>query len=147
MRGEDGLLVPADPRHGRFAVEKWLGADGDTITLAKAALRTGWACQAKICSAVVAGKRLGFIREGAFLSGRCGEFDILIADFPLRGSCPDNKVRIDRFDVWRNGAYALVIGKDSIRIRTSRGEQGARPWTVTPVPRKTLISGEFDEAR
>lgn len=147
VRGKDGLLAPADPRRGRFAVEKWLGADGETISLAKAASRPSWTCKDKVCMAEVAGKRVGYIREGGFLSGRCGEFDILIADYPLRGSCPDNKIRIDRFDVWRNGAYALAIQKDTIDIRTSRGEQGARPWTVTPIPRRILVSGDFDEVQ
>jgi competence protein ComEC len=145
VRGEDGLLVPADPRRGRFAVEKWLSADGEAISPAKAAARPGWTCQDKVCVAEVARKRIGYIREGGFLSGRCAEFDVLIADFPLRGACRANKVRIDRFDVWRNGAYALTVDNDVVNIHTSRGEQGARPWTVTPIPRRILVSGDFDE--
>ena len=44
-------------------------------------------------------------------------------------------VRIDRFDLWRNGAHALYLGEDGIRIETARQEQGDRPWVVKPEAR------------
>jgi competence protein ComEC len=71
-------------------------------------------------------------QPGAVLS--C-DTDILIADFPLRGRCRNVPVRIDRFDVWRHGAYALYINADSVGVETARGEQGRRPWTIRPTPR------------
>ena len=30
-------------------------------------------------------------------------------DFPLRGACAAVRLRIDRFDLWRNGAHALYL--------------------------------------
>ena len=66
----------------------------------------------------------------------CGEADILIAAFPLRGRCHAVPLRIDRFSVWRAGAHAVYIDDDGARLETARGLQGVRPWTIIPEPRR-----------
>jgi hypothetical protein len=38
---------------------------------------------------------------------------------------------IDRFDVARNGAYAIWLGKD-LRVENVRQTRGDRPWNVWP---------------
>ena len=45
-------------------------------------------------------------------------------------------IRIDRFDLWKNGAHALWIGGGNVVIATARGEGGERPWGVNPERRK-----------
>ena len=135
IRLEDGTLVPADPKKGRFALEKWLLANGEDVAPKDAAKRGGWACAASACKAMVKGKRVVYLQDGATPDAHCRDADILIAAFPLRGACRVVAHRIDRFDVWRNGAYAIHISRE-VDMNTSRGEQGERPWVVTPEARK-----------
>jgi competence protein ComEC len=131
VRGGDGRLVLADPRKGRFAAERWLTANGDGTKPAEAARRPGWICEGSICRAIVAGKRVTFVRGGSLPPNEhCDGADILIAAMPLRGACRSVGLRIDRFAVWRHGAHAITVSDDRLTVRTSRGEQGVRPWTV-----------------
>ena len=136
FRDTSGQLVPAQPRRARFAVGKWLQANGEEANLAEAAKRPGWTCVASRCAAQVKGRQVVYVSgdEGNKLD--CRGADILIADFPLRGACWRVPLRIDRFDLWRSGAHAVYIGGPETVVRTSRGEQGRRPWVVVPMPRR-----------
>jgi competence protein ComEC len=137
LRDEAGLLVPAQARRGRFAVEKWLQANGEEESPGDAAKRAGWICSEGHCLAEVKGRRIVYLvgLEGSMLD--CRGADILISDFPLRGSCRGVPLRIDRFDLWRSGAHAVYLGGAGPEIRTARGEQGQRPWVVKPEPRRS----------
>ena len=138
VRAGNDQLVPASSRRGRFAAEAWLRADGDAISLAEAARRPGWTCIANICRTTLKGRRILYAHEGKVPVRLDCAADILIADFPLRGQCREVPVRIDRFDVWRSGAYALIVDGDGVAIRTARAEQGRRPWVIVPTPRKKV---------
>jgi competence protein ComEC len=134
---DEGHLVPALSRRGRFAVEQWLRDRGDDTRPAQAAKRKGWTCKANLCEAVLAGKRVVFIREDKLSPALpCAEADILIADFPLRGRCRSVATRIDRFDVWRHGAHAVSVGANGIEIATASAARGLRPWVIAPVARR-----------
>lgn len=135
LRDAAGELVPAQARRGRFAVETWLRSNGEEAGFAAAARRPGWTCGDGFCRATVKGRRVAYVsgREGQ--PPDCRDTDILIADFPLRGACREVPLRIDRFDLWREGAHALTIGPDRVVIATARGAQGDRPWRVIPEPR------------
>lgn len=139
LRNGQGLLVPSSGRKGRYVVTQWLMADGDSAKPAEAAKRPGWTCSAATCSGDVAGRSLIYLRDEK-QPGDCGKHDIVIAAFPLRGRCKDAQVRIDRFDVWRNGAYALFVQGEGMRIEMARQEAGKRPWTVAPVARSSILS-------
>jgi competence protein ComEC len=137
IRNDSGELVPAQPRRGRFAVSQWLRADGDDAIPAAAARRAGWQCEEAICRAAVKGQRVVYLSdEKLAMEIPCADADILIAAFPLRGRCRSVPLRIDRFSVWRSGAHALRIDDGVIRIETARGQQGLRPWTMIPEPRR-----------
>ncbi len=130
----EGMLVPAPGRKGRFVVSKWLQANGEEALPPEAAKREGWNCDENRCTAHVRGKTLTFAqKEGSPLP--CEGIDILIANYPLRGACKTVPLRIDRFDVWKNGAHALWIDEKVIVV-TARGESGERPWVIIPERRK-----------
>ncbi|NJM31144.1 MAG: hypothetical protein HC855_14565 [Rhizobiales bacterium] len=57
----------------------------------------------------------------------------------MRGACRTVALRIDRFDVWRNGAYAIWLPDGIIRTRTVREDSGRRPWALIPVARRKLM--------
>jgi competence protein ComEC len=140
LRDEAGQLVPASRGRARFAVEKWLEANGEEAGMAAAAKRPGWRCAEDQCRAEVKGRRVVFVsREDAGRPG-CANVDILIASFPLRGACAGVPVRIDRFDLWRGGAAALWIMPEGVRLETARGWQGVRPWVVRPEARARVFT-------
>ncbi|WP_376090768.1 hypothetical protein ACE7GA_20465 [Roseomonas sp. CCTCC AB2023176] len=62
----------------------------------------------------------------------CGAGAILLSAEPIRGRCPGTPV-VDRFSVWRDGAHAVWLGRDGVRILSDRATRGDRPW-VPPVP-------------
>ena len=137
VRNAVGELVPVNARRDRFAVEKWLLANGESVTLAEAARRPGWTCAGPVCRVAVRDKAVMVASRDAQPPLNCAGIDILIAAFPLRGTCRLVKLRIDRFDLWRDGGHAVFIGSDGVTVRTAREMQGARPWRVIPTPRTT----------
>jgi competence protein ComEC len=138
VRNVEGELVPADGRRARFGVEKWLQAEGDDLSPSQSFERPGWSCEGLVCEAKVKAKRVVFVREGADAAEACKDRDVVIADFPLRGDCKGVHLRIDRIDVWREGAYAITIHPAGFSVVTSRVAQGDRPWRVKPVARRKL---------
>ena len=149
VRNDAGELTVAEERKGRFAVERWLAADGDGVTIQAAFRRAGWKCDSNVCQARVKGKTVAYARKAAELDLACPKADVLIAAFPLRGRCGEIDIRIDRFDVWRNGAHALFVGEDGgVTTATAREQRGNRPWVAKAEPRpRNLQSGESGMAR
>ena len=143
VRNGDGLLVPVADRRARFAVENWLQDDGDMASMAEAAARQGWTCADDFaCRMDLEGYSIAYLREGADTALHCRDVDIAISDFPLRGACRGAGLRIDRFDVWRQGAHAIFLRDGAIRVTTAAEERGSRPWTTPPVARASIREAE-----
>jgi competence protein ComEC len=51
---------------------------------------------------------------------------------PVYGSCASATHVIDRFDLWRDGAYALWLGDGPARVESVHDWRGDRPWTGPP---------------
>jgi competence protein ComEC len=139
IRNDHGELVPADARKGRYAIGRWLTANGEDISQFKAAKREGWSCSPALCTAIVKGKRIAYLRENNDVKINCPEADILIAAAPLRGACKTIQTRIDRFDVWRSGVHSIFIVGDKVTIEKARNAQGNRPWVFTPKARIRVV--------
>ncbi|MFN4141999.1 ComEC/Rec2 family competence protein [Aestuariivirga sp.] len=143
IRNAAGELVPAFARRGRFAVEKWLQANGEEASPAEAARRPGWTCDGNRCRTELHGRRILYLSRSEGAVPDCDGADVLIADFPLRGACRGVPLRIDRFDLWRSGAHAVWLGGKRPILLTSREVQGSRPWVVRPERRaKTFVPPE-----
>jgi competence protein ComEC len=65
------------------------------------------------------------------LAEDCAAADIVVSATPTRGLCTGPKLVIDRFDVARNGAYAVWFG-NPLRVENVRETRGDRPWNVWP---------------
>jgi competence protein ComEC len=129
VRGADGLLVVAKKRRERFSVGKWLAREGDTVSLGDAAKRDGFRCDASGCIFKLKDDRLlSFAENLAAVEEDCRRVDILIAAVPIRLSCERPKVTIDKFDLWRNGAYTLSVSGENIVVRNALEIRGDRPW-------------------
>ncbi len=55
----------------------------------------------------------------------------IVAMEPLSLNCPASVV-IDRFTVWREGAVALWLRPDGVRVVSDASWRGRRAWTLTP---------------
>jgi competence protein ComEC len=135
FRNQDGVLVFANSRKGRFAGEKWLQANGEEASFKEAAARAGWTCNGRSCRATVNGKALAFFTLGEGREPSCEGLDIVVANYPLRNACEGVPTRIDRFDVWRNGAHSITIQDGQVDLAIARVLSGNRPWVVVPEPR------------
>ncbi|HEY5337356.1 MAG TPA: ComEC/Rec2 family competence protein [Rhizomicrobium sp.] len=134
MRGADGALrlfrKPAD----KYSASEWLKRDGDDRDVATivATPKDGVRCDADGC---VAHAKNGMLIASALrptaLAEDCAAAGIVISASPTRGLCTGPKLVIDRFDVARNGAYAIWLNSDP-RIETVRDVRGERPWNLTP---------------
>jgi competence protein ComEC len=80
---------------------------------------------------------VALVRTEPGLSAACSGPDIVISAVPIHDPCKGARVVIDRFDLWRRGAHALWLENDgSVRMETTAGRQGDRPWALHPKPRK-----------
>jgi len=137
VRGEDGLLVVANARREKYAVEKWLSREGDEALPKQAAKRDGFKCDARGCIFKLKDNRLlAFAENLAAIEEDCNAVDILVARVPIRLKCQRPVVVIDKFDLWRNGAYSIRFSKKAMVVRNVREERGERPWVRKRAKRK-----------
>jgi competence protein ComEC len=143
----DGSLIAARGPDGRYAFsslaresydrETWLRLNGQ-----KAA--TGWPlepaadppgdpawlrCDALGCvyrpdgAAIVA-----FSLDPRALEEDCTSASLIVATVPVPRRCRTDA--IDRFDLWRNGGYAIRFGGTGFKIKSVADQRGDRPWVL-----------------
>ncbi len=122
-------LVPAQGTYGAASVSRWLAQAGDTAGFKQAVKRPGWTCSGNVCEMTQGMVRVAFLQKQAGLVPRCPQVDVLVSQDPLRRRCRGRLATVDRFDVWRNGAYAVYADG---RLQHVRGLQGVRPWVYEP---------------
>ena len=59
----------------------------------------------------------------------CTNAEILISSTPVRINCPTPEVIVDRFDLWRDGAHAIYVNEERMRVDTVRQYRGKRLWS------------------
>ena len=78
--------------------------------------------------------RLGAVELADQAEGADCSAAMILALVPREEICPQNQdhVRLDRFDLWRNGAYAGWWREGALRLVSDRDGQGSRPWVRQP---------------
>lgn len=122
-------LVPAVPKSAAASVSRWLSQAGDTAGFKKVSQRPGWNCNAGTCLAQAQGMSIAFMPKQVVPTLKCPHADVLISQEPLRRRCKGKRITIDRFDVWRNGAYAIYADGST---QNTKAMQGKRPWVYEP---------------
>jgi competence protein ComEC len=122
-------LVPALPKQAAASVSRWLSQAGDNAGFKKSLDRRAWTCSTLQCETLQSGLRITFVLKQPNGIISCPKTDILVSQEPLRRRCKGRLVTVDRFDVWRNGAYAVFANGALLH---SKAEQGARPWVYEP---------------
>ncbi len=125
----DQGFVPAVPKAAAASVSRWLSQAGDQAGFKVASARPGWVCKSGICTANAQNKSIAFLPKLALPNLACPTVDVLISQEPLRRRCKGKLVTIDRFDVWRSGAFAVYADGATESVQSLRGQ---RPWVYQP---------------
>jgi len=132
LRTHDGQLKFARSAADKYSAEEWLKRDGDDRNYASAIAtpRDGVSCDFYGCIAESAGIKIAAVAKPAALDEDCVYADVVVSAVPTRQRCLGPSLVIDRFDVARNGAYAVWL-QDGIRFQTAQEVRGVRPWSMT----------------
>lgn len=145
VRGADGALALSSSRSARFALERWLAADGSNVPIKEAAARGGIVCDRDACvSTLRNGLTIAHVTHARALWDVCRRADIVIARFSFRGSCMSAGTVIDRRALWRHGAHAIYVTGTGVAVRTVSQSLGDRPWTTRPGSGKTRKPAEAE---
>ncbi len=138
LRAEDGSLVFSTLRRQSYRRDIWLRRSGTetarTWNRGDADPGSGLRCDALGCIfEFESGRYLGLVLQGDALEEDCRIVEVMVSLEPLRGlDCPQPRLVIDRFDLWRYGAHAIWLGGPEPRVATARGQRGERPWVRKP---------------
>ncbi|MBL24629.1 MAG: metal-binding protein [Rhodospirillaceae bacterium] len=128
VRLPNNELAVSSLRREKFTAKIWsqaLGV-GRTSKLSAAAPEIV-RCDGLACLIRTNGHKIALIKDERAFVDECGRQQILIATVPIPGYC-DAALRIDRFDIWRNGAHAVWLSPGEIRVGHVRGRRGKRHW-------------------
>lgn len=141
VRGPDGVLYFVRKPQDKYSAEEWLRRDGDEREPSAAIARPadGVRCDSTGCIARMGGTEVAAVLRPDALDEDCGRNRIVISAVPTRHRCSGPELVVDRFDVARNGAYAIWLGR-ALTVETSREARGARPWSPAPPPRRKASS-------
>ncbi len=142
VRSDAGEVWVSSGRTARYTAETWARRAGVAAaqvwqTAAPAAegpqadgqLR----CDALGCLFRARGQLVALVADARALAEDCAVATVVIARMPVpRGACPGPRLVIDRFDLWRNGAYALWLSPEGVAALSSRELSGERPWVRRP---------------
>ena len=87
------------------------------------------ACDEFGCRYQAGARKVSFALHAGSHTDECAWADVLIADDPVRIYPCAAAVVIDWFDLWRAGAHAVWL--DDLRVRSVKGQRGARLWTIS----------------
>jgi competence protein ComEC len=131
VRAADGGLVLSSLSAARFEGQAWVrrfGEDAATRFPGAGATADGsLSCDARGCLYRARGRVVALARDESALAEDCGFADLVVSLVPAQRICRQVSV-IDRFDLWRNGTYAVWLEARGVRIESVRGWQGRRPW-------------------
>ena len=145
VRLADGKLAFLRTPKDDYAAANWLKRDGDARLpdQALAVPSDGVRCDADGCVARLAG---GLTLASALrfdaLRDDCANADIVVSAVPTRHRCGLPRLVIDRFDIAKNGAYAIRLGIP-LDIQTARETRGRRPWSEIPERRRRTFASKY----
>lgn len=131
---EDNTLYVSSPRKGKFTAETW-----QKFLAAKEIKPMN--CTDEVCHASHHGVPLvvSYTQENQ----PCVKDALLIRLEPSQKSCPEARLTLDWYDIWKAGGYALWFTPDGQRIQKVRDVQGNRAWTRKAIPRRERPSQQL----
>jgi competence protein ComEC len=137
LRREDGgfELWPSGrvDRQARTWLLRW--GEGDIPERLPSGAENGGRCDHQGCFGKLGEERIAFALSVQALADDCRRATVLISAAPVRRACPNPKLMIDRFTLWRNGAHAIWLTSSGPVARSVRDARGVRPWAKAPEAR------------
>jgi competence protein ComEC len=130
VRTAKGELSAVAPRSGMFELARWLEHDGDARTAEAAAKSEAFRCDAAGCVAVAKGRQVALPRHASALRDDCAAAAILVLALPALPACKGAGLTITREALRTQGAHALFLNGDAIRVETVADRTGRRPWSA-----------------
>jgi competence protein ComEC len=87
-------------------------------------------CDALGCLYRLDGRTAAIAWRAEALLEDCAVADLVVSLEPAHDLCVGPAIVIDRFDMWRNGGYAIWIGEDGLRVQSVGEARGDRPWVA-----------------
>ncbi|MEM7446389.1 MAG: ComEC/Rec2 family competence protein, partial [Pseudomonadota bacterium] len=140
LRLPDNTLAVSQMRRDSFTREQWArltGADQVISWTDLAAADPGFRCDGQGCVWQRGTTTIAFVFDPAIAAEECALSIVVVSQEPIRRPCAA-PILIDRFDVWRNGAYSLNVPIDAVTadefvdlttVRTVAEQTGHRPWS------------------
>ncbi|HEX9771072.1 MAG TPA: ComEC/Rec2 family competence protein [Kiloniellales bacterium] len=142
IRSASGELWVSSGRVARYTAETWARRAGvaaprvwetDGPAAERPQAEGQLRCDGLACLFHARGQLVALVNDSRALAEDCAAATVVIALEPVPdGACPGPRLVIDRFDLWRNGAYALWLSPDGIEVRSVREVSGERPWVRRP---------------
>jgi competence protein ComEC len=108
------------------ALEPWPGEGGRT--------EGGLDCAGEACRYTARGRTVAIVTGVTGIPVRCSGLDAIVSQVPAGFRCRSMMPVIDRIDVWRRGAVALWLDRDSVIVESANESRGDRPWVPQPRP-------------
>lgn len=135
VRTETGRLALSSPKGTRLSRETWLRRAGleegevDDWPLARSAGgHRQFRCDALGCLYRAEGRTVALVRDRAALAEDCWAADVVVATIRAPRACRESARLIELRDLARNGAHALWLSREGVRIESVNQERGRRPW-------------------
>jgi competence protein ComEC len=133
LKNLDKTLTLNIARAEKYTATRWLAKFGDPASLKMGVARSGIACDRQGCAATSPdGVKVSLVHSPAILDEECGNAEIVIVSFRMKGPCPSAKVFFTRKNLKRAGMHAIYLSQANgavvFEVRTARFRQGRRPW-------------------
>ncbi|HBG34045.1 MAG TPA: hypothetical protein DDX01_01600, partial [Holosporales bacterium] len=130
---ENNILYLSSTRKGKFTAETW------QKFLAAKELKT-MPCEDGVCRSTV--HHIPLIISYVEENQPCLKDAILIRFEPSQKACPEARLTLDWYDIWKAGGYALWIKDKGQQLKEVREYQGMRPWTRKAIHRRERPSAK-----
>jgi competence protein ComEC len=138
VRQPDGQWSIVQRTRNTTIANAWLRTDGDRRTAKDAEVAAGWHCDGGTCIATLPdGTFIAHTTAARDLPGTCAFARIVVAPYADLDACAA-PVKLDRTHLRREGAVALWLEGEDIRVKTAGDGNGRRPWhrPMVAVPRE-----------
>jgi competence protein ComEC len=135
VRGNQGSLWLLTGQKERYTAENWLRINGQDERDKQIWPKEGSAdnfplsCDNFGCRGEIENYKVSIAFTNKAWQEDCDWADILISQNPVEDKTCDAKHIIDFFDVWRNGAYAVWLTPEKVKMKNVRQTRGQRLWT------------------